>query len=226
MKMNRKRNVIFLFCFLTAVLLFSGILSGIAAEDTAADPELAFEEKIAGLEEKGLIPAASGTYLSLGDYEDSLALMGYVRKVPLMEAENFVISVHMAWESANRTPNTQTAGCGIIFNSGNGSSDYVLASVRMDGAVYITGLKYYTQLSYGKFFYGLPSVEGSADFLMIVNNQKASVYVNDQLIATASNIPVMGNEIGLGILSGTYQDFGNRCKFGDIRIYTWVSDQE
>ena len=226
MKMNWTRNGIFLFCLLTAVFLISGSLFGImAADGDTADPELAFEGKIADLEEKAMIPLASGTYISLGDYEDSLAQMGYVRKIPLMEAENFVLSVHLTWSSGSRTPDTQTSGCGIIFNAEEGSADHMIVSVRMNGAVYITGLKRYTELSYGKYYYGLPNVEGSADLLMIVNDRKVSVYLNETFIGSGTDFPEIGNEIGLGILSGTYQDFGTRCKFEDIRLYTWENGQ-
>ena len=227
MKTNGRKNAIILLCFLTMVLGISGSLCGIAsAEDDQGETGMTFADQIGALEAEGLIPATSGTYLYLGDYEDSLAQLGYLRKIPLMEAENFAASVHLSWESGSRIPDTQTAGCGIIFNSSDGSNDYMMASVRMDGMVYISGSRNYSKLSYGKFYYGLPAVEGSADLLVIVNDHTVSVFLDGNNLAVVPDFLPMGNEIGLGILSGTYQDFGTRCKFEDICFYIWQEDQE
>ena len=226
---NRRRGMM-LFCLFAAVFLILSSAFGIAsADENTSETEknvVSFTDRIADLEEEGIIPKTSGNFISLGDYEDTLAQLGYVRKIPLTEAENFAASVKLTWESASKTPDTQTAGCGVIFNSADGAADHIMVSVRMDGAVHVSGNRYYSKLSYGKFYYGLPSIEGSADLLMVYRNNTVHVYLNGEYITSVPGIPYIGNQVGLGILSGTYQDFGTRCKFEDIRLYIWQESEE
>ncbi len=190
-----------------------------AFADTETDT--AFADMISSFAEDGLIPGTIGNYLSLGDYEDSNSNMGYSAMIPLMEAEHFVISAKMDWFSANMTPSSVTNGCGFFFSAADETNDHLMVSVRGDGNVYFSGQRNYTVLSYGRTYYGLPSRAGSADLCLIVDGSNVTVYLNGKLFQKQSELPISGNIFGLAVLSGTFQDYGTKCTFGNIHVFTW-----
>ena len=206
------------------ILLILSLIMVFSAGSVWADDEAApgFSDLIAQLKEQSVIPDLEGNFLSFGDFEDSYTNMGYFSGTPIIETENFVLSTNISWSSANQTPNSITSGCGIIFDyAANGSSDHLLLSFRMDGNIYMTGHKGYNNLSYGKKAYTLPSVLGEVDLVLVYNGGNAAIYANGNLIMQKNGLPFMGEALGFAVLSGTYQDFGTRCNFRDINVYTW-----
>lgn len=202
------------------VLLFFFLLGipAVQAQEKAAD---SFSDLIAQFQQEGVIPNENGKFLALGDFEDSYANMGYYSVTPLLEAEHFVLSANLSWSSGNQTPNTMTAGCGIVFNAAENNTDHLLMSVRMDGSIYITGAGNYTNLSYGKFPFGIPTVVGEKKLVFVVDGAKGFVYIDGKQMAQRNDLSVWGNVVGIAVLAGTYQDFGTRCVFRNIEIYTW-----
>lgn len=97
----------------------------------------------------------------------------------------------------------------------------LLASIRMDGLVYFTGYRNHQHLSYGTYRYGKASTKGSADFVLVVDNGKASVYLDGRRVVQKAELPVMGDGVGLCTLSGTNKDYGTRCTYKDIFFYSW-----
>lgn len=185
------------------------------------ESDSAFASMISSFSEKGLIPETNGKFLSLGDYKGSLANMGYSSMIPLMDADHFVISADLEWFSANMTPNSVTNGCGFFFGAANGTYDHLMVSLRGDGNLYFTGYRNYTVLSYGKYSIALPSRTGSGELCLIVDGKSATVYLNGEQFLQQSGLSVAGNIFGLAVLSGTYQDYGTRCLFSNIHVYTW-----
>ena len=91
----------------------------------------------------------------------------------------------------------------------------------MDGLIYFTGLRNNYYLSYGTYRYGKASTKGSADFTLVVDGDKAIVYVDGERIVTKANFPMMGDSVGICTLSGTNKDYGTRCTWKDIYMYKW-----
>ena len=173
------------------------------------------------LVEDRIIPDTDGSTTYYGDYDDEWAQIDYYQWVTFENAERFVLSANVSWTSASQTPNNYAAGCGIIFNAGSGSANHLLASIRMDGLVYFTGYRNNNWLSYGTYRYGRASTKGTADLVLVVDNDRAWVYLDGQRIVSKANLQIMGDSVGLCTLSGTNRDFGTRCEYKDIYFYTW-----
>lgn len=205
---------------LLAVVFFCAPLVGgnKALADAAEDKFDAFIEK---LTKEGTI-RSGGESTYWGDYTDEWAQIGWYQWTRFENAERFVLSANVSWQSAHDRPNNFESGCGIIFNdSGSGSANHILASLRMDGLIYFTGLRNNYYLSYGTYRYGKASTKGSADFTLVVDGDKAIVYVDGERIVTKANFPMMGDSVGICTLSGTNKDYGTRCTWKDIYMYKW-----
>ena len=208
------RKVLFVFLLLV-FLCTAGFAFGQDEE-----VENAFYAFLDELEEDGVIePDGHLTYY--GDYEDEWAQINYYQWLTFAHTSRFVFSANIAWESASATPNNFISGCGVVFNSASGNANHLLASIRMDGFVYIDGIRNYSELSYGKYGYGRPSTKGSADFVLVVNEDKAAVYLDGQRLVQKANLAIMGDGVAIATLSGTNKDFGTRCNYKDIFFYTW-----
>ena len=204
-----------------AVILLAVILclsGSVFAQDEEA--ENAFYAFLDELEEDGLIES-NGHTTYYGDYEDEWAQIDYYQWITFEHTNRFVFQANVAWASGSATPNNFDSGCGVIFNSASGNANHLLASIRMDGNIYFDGVRNYNYLSYGKYGYGRPSVKGAADFTIVVDNDKAVIYLDGQRVVRKADLPVMGDGVGLATLSGTNKDFGTRCTYKDIFFYTW-----
>ena len=213
-KINRQK-ILFILLTLCITAVNFGVIFGNSGSDAA------FADMIRSFAENGLIPGTNGNYISLGDYEDSFANMGYSAMTPLWEAEHFVISAKLDWNSANMTPNSVTNGCGFYFHAVDNTKDHLMVSLRGDGNMYLSGQRNYTILSYGKHPFALPSRAGSADLCLIVDGSDLTIYLNGEQFLRQSDLPVSGNVLGVSVLSGTFQDYGTKCTVGNINIFTW-----
>lgn len=216
--MNRKirRQCFAILIIISGLLIFNigNICANTESDDTFADMIRTFAEN-------GIIPGTDGNYLSLGNYEDSFANMGYSGMTPLLEADHFVISASLEWVSAIKTPNSATNGCGLFFGADDKTGNHLMVSVRGDGNLYFSGHRKYTVLSYGKIPFNQPSYTGSAELCLIVDGSDVTVYLNGEHFLDRKELPVSGNVVGLAVLSGTFQNYGTKCSFENINIYTW-----
>ena len=168
-----------------------------------------------------VIPDAGGKITSYSSFEDTLTNMGSYEWFPFAASSNFVFSAHVDWLSASQSPNGAVSGCGLVFGADAAANNHILASLRMDGNLYVTGMKNYGRLSYAKTFISNPSMSGSADLRVVLNGGHLTIYLNGQKIEPSYNVAVMGEDIGFAVLSGTNKDFGTRCTWNDIFLYTW-----
>ena len=215
-----KQKVLPRLIFLSLIVLLTGIcfMTAMAQDDS---DENSFSDFIAKLKADQTIPDLPGEIISYGSYERSLANTGYWDAIPLLEADQFVIGAKFKIESGIRTPNGLNSGCGFFFNTAPGGSQFLMASVRMDGNAYLKGESTRSSLSYGSFNYSSPSNYKEGEMMLVYAGNRAEFYLDGEFILSQSNLPVMGNMVGLGILSGAYSDFGTRCTFDDIQVYTW-----
>lgn len=168
-----------------------------------------------------LIPDAGGKITSYSSFEDSLTKMGYYEWFPFAASSNFVLSAHVDWLSASNAPNGAVSGCGVVFGADAAANNHIMVSLRMDGYLYVTGMKNYGRLSYAKNFISNPSMMGSADIRVVLNDARLTIYLNGQKVEPSYNVAVIGPDIGFAVLSGTNKDFGTRCTWDDIFLYTW-----
>ena len=187
----------------------------------ASDPEADFDAFLAMLKKEGVIDNTEGETTYYGDYEDEWAQINWYQWITFEHASRFVLAANMSWSSASQTPNNFNSGCGVTFNSGTTAADYLLASVRMDGMIYFDGAKNSRNLSYGSYRYGPASTKGTTDFVLVVDNDKATVYMDGKRVVRKAGLQVMGDGVGLCTLSGTNKDYGTRCTYKDIFFYTW-----
>ena len=178
-----------------------------------------FDKTIEKLLKEGVI-SGDGSTTYYGDYTDEWAQIGWYQWLDFENANRFVFSANVTWNSASDKPNNFESGCGVIFNN-SGGENHLIASIRMDGFVYFNGYRSNRYLSYGNYRYGKGLINGSADFVLVVDNDKAIVYVDGNRIVRKAELPVMGDNVGLVTLSGTNRDYGTRCIWKDIFFYTW-----
>ena len=219
--MNRitYRMVHSIFLFLLVLIILAVFPNESAMAEDAGRAE--FEKLLQDLYDNGTIPTTNGNVISYGDYVDEMAEMGYFRLTPLGESQRFVFSVHFNWESATRTPNLMNSGCGLFFQGEQGTNNHLLYSLRMDGIFYFSGYKGNKTLSFIRTPYSMPTVEGEADLVAVVNGAQVKLYLDGKEVFSKDDLPVMGDLYGVAVLSGTNKDYGIRCTGKNMFVYTW-----
>ena len=207
---------LFLFCLIISLAGIS-FRTGMAQDET----DISFSDFIQQLKTEGTIPNTDGKMISFGSYEMNLAKSGYWEGIPLLESDHFVISAKFKMNTSTKSVDIMNAGCGFFFNTISGGSQYLMASARMDGNIYLQGYRNYTRLSYGNYYFASPSFDKEGKMTLIFDGSRATLYLNNQRMLSRGDIPAIGNTVGLSILSGTYFDFGNGCSFDEINVYTW-----
>lgn len=209
-----------LFALLVMALCIPLCGTALADDGIPEEADTAFWNMLHELEEDRLI-TLDGNSTYYGDYEKEWAQLGWYSWLNFENADRFVFSSNLSWDSASDKPNNFESGCGVVFNQSKNTSDHLLASLRMDGLVYFTGTRNKQYLSYGTYSYGKPSIKNSVNFVLLVDHDKATVYVDGRRVVQKANLLVMGNTVGLSTLSGTNKGFGTRCEWKDIFFYTW-----
>jgi hypothetical protein len=191
----------------------------VAAADPVADRLL---EQLDKFKEDGRIPATEGEYIRLEDFSESFAQLGYYQGYPTgIELENFVFIGHLSWETALAT--SDVSACGILFASQPDSSDY---------AVFLDKSRVYFSSSTATSYKELGKTSGTgrvnftnpaeADFSLVVYENHAYVYVNDDFIGEytlSADKPLRGG-FGYGIISGTNRDYGTRCEITEAGVWS------
>lgn len=180
-----------------------------------------FNNLLEQLKNDEIIPRERGKIISFGDFEDEFGTMGKYQWFPIANADNFVISADIAWLASLSAANVTISGCGIVFGADPDSKDNLLASVRMDGHVYLSGNKSGTPLRFIDYFFAYPAIQGEVNFALVINGDKATTYINGERLGTLRGFSIYGNAIGLASLSGSNYEFGTRCTWKDIYFYTW-----
>ena len=132
-----------LFAVLAAVCLITSFtaIRPVQADEIPADAEKAFGSMLEKLKKDGIISSSDGDSTYWGDYTDEWAQIGWYQWITFEHTNRFVFSANVSWDSASQTPNNFESGCGLMFNIGNGNSNHLLASIRMDGMIYFSGIR-------------------------------------------------------------------------------------
>lgn len=210
-----------LFVFLVMLMFLVPFSVRTACAQIPKDADEAFHSMLDKLKREGVISSTDGESVYYGDYTDEWAQINYYQWLTFEHSNRFVFSATVSWTSASTTPNNFVAGCGVTFNSGSGSGNHLLASIRMDGLVYFDGFRNGYNLSYGTYKYDRPSIKGTKQMVLVVDGDKATMYLDGERFVRKADLPIMGDGVGLSTLSGTNKDFGTRCEWEDIFFYTW-----
>ncbi len=185
----------------------------------SADNE--FHSLIDDLKQSGAVPDSKGSYYFHEDYTQEWARINWFKWQPFASAKNFVISADISWQSASRTPNYAESGCGFVMRETD-NSNYLYAGVRLDGKAYLGGMRKGNRLSYGSFNFGTYSYKGDARFVLVVNENKMTAYVDGARMGKQMDILVDDNgDLAFAVWSGTNKDYGIRCTFRNVFYYVW-----
>ena len=133
--------------------------------------------------------------------------------------ERYILKAHVKWTSASETANWFNSGCGFVFDADD-SDNHFYVSLRLDGhakiyRVYHGDLKTLANKFNGK----QPVPTGEADFILAVEDDFVTFFVNGEVAAHAHDSQIHKGPLGLTLSSGTNKDFGTRCEMTDI--YLW-----
>ena len=92
----------------------------------------------------------------------------------------------------------------------------------MDGLVHFGGIYGGSWLGYGSYKYGPIATRGSAQMVLVVNGDKATVYVDGSRIGEQRNLALLdAGGLAFTVFSGTNKSYGTRCTFRNVYYYTW-----
>jgi hypothetical protein len=167
-----------------------------------------------------LVSSATGSYYRVQDFTGEWAKLSYYHWWPLnRKPTNFAIRADITWDSAMPNANPSKAGCGFVFHE-NGADNLHFSYLSMDGYVrnYRMDKKIFSDLKAnwaGKFNY--PS--DSAKFMLVVDYQWITVFVNDKQIVRFQDDRLKGGGLAYAVSSGSNNDFGTRCTFENVELW-------
>lgn len=188
-----------------------------------------FLTRVQKYHEASQITTIEGEYLKLDDYEHAVAnKLSYEWTETGLTAKNFIVSADFEWSNAVSTRNI--SGCRFVFRSQSNGDHYL---ILLDAA---SGVKLASSTDRGTYSLGSPqngaqkiSDFGSgpyrAHFILIVNDFKTYVYVNDVYQGEYQLLDYRITETGTlanAVLSATSDGYGTRCKMTNIRA--WIID--
>ena len=169
--------------------------------------------------EQGYIPSPRGIYSQIDDYVDTWAQIDWYQWTNTPSSpKDFVLTAHMAWQSASKTPNP--SGCGITFRIQPNKEHYIIF-VLSTGYIRF-GMRTDKWIDGGFKYYGQPAATGVADFAMTVVGSRVDVFINDKHINTYTGFQgkMLDGKLGYTVLSGTNTGYGTRCAITQGNLWT------
>ena len=151
-----------------------------------------------------------GSFLQMDDYSNTWAQIGWYRWTNTnYSPKDFLLTAHMAWESASKTPNE--SGCGITFRTQATKEHYVvfvLSTGYIEFAINTDSFH-----SNGRQYYGQSANQGEADFSLTAIGNKIDVFINNKHISTYTGFQgkMLDGILGYTVLSGTNASYGTKC---------------
>lgn len=163
---------------------------------------------------------SKGRLYTVDDFEENWAQRNWYRWWWFdYNLADFVIMTHIDWESA---PSDKTAygGCGFVFRIKD-ESNHLLVLLSVFGTAGLgqmtpSGFEY---LAWDRKLDINTEREGSADFVVVVEKEIITAYVNGEQSFRKLVARTNSGDIGYTIISGTNADFGTNCKFTNTRIW-------
>ena len=194
--------------------------SSSAGQDDYYEGEEEFISILDALVADNVIPD-DGSYYAQGDFEDEWAQIDWYQWHTFDSVKNFVFSATVSWTSAHERPNTASAGCGIVFREQD-YNNLLSVALKMDGYAHLEGYRYGNLLYYPYYQYGSAQIKGTHQFVVVANGGVVTVYVDGEQAARWNSVAISDEGyIGLATMSGTNKDFGTRCEWKNIYLYSW-----
>ena len=172
------------------------------------------------LMEEGAVTSTEGKLYLVDDFDESWAQMNWYRWWDTgYSPERYILKTHVKWTSASETANWFNSGCGFVFDADDGDNHFFV-SLRLDG--YARLIRQYHgawKTLVHKFVAKQPIPTGEADFILAVEDDFVTFFVNDEIAAHSHDSQIHKGPLALTLISGTNKDFGTRCKMSDI--YLW-----
>jgi hypothetical protein len=205
-----------------------------AIQGTArAEPMMAL---LRDLQQEGHLESQTGTHMQLPNYRGDYASgpvrddFGFMETVwysydyRLIEPapSDFVFRTDLRWENFDESAN-KIAGCGLVFRVNQRTGD--LYMVWFSGMGHVNHIqtvnrdsRFVSNISYRNL--GWP--DGSAEFLLVAQGSKISVFINSDHVDTREDEALDEGAMGYVILSGDSRGFGTRCTMTDTDL--WILD--
>ncbi|MCC7358866.1 MAG: hypothetical protein IT317_05285 [Anaerolineales bacterium] len=194
------------------------------AQATAQAQPLA--ARVEAIVAEGYLNSSAGRYDRLDDFSDAWAQINWYQWLWTGYAPtDFVVRADFAWASASDTANWFNSGCGFVFRETSRENlDHYLVYLGLDGVVYFlkNRLGELTELASARAG-RLDVPEGSAQFMLAVEADRFTAYVNDQRVLTAHDGSLKNGLLNYTLLSGTNRDYGTRCEMTNVEL--WTLDQ-
>ncbi len=172
---------------------------------------------------EGYLSRSAGAYARLDDFSDSWAQINWYQWLWTgYDPTDFVVRADFSWDSASDTANWFNSGCGFVFREASRENlDHYVVYLGLDGVVYFLKarlgvLSDLASASAGRL--AVPS--GSAQFMLAVEGDRFTAYVNDQRVLTAHDGSMKAGLLNYTLLSGTNRDFGTRCEMTNVELWT------
>lgn len=178
--------------------------------------------RVAELVEAGFLTRADGRYAQADDFSESWAQINWYQWWWTGYApSDFVVRAHFHWNSASNNANWFNSGCGFVFREqAEAPYDHYLAYLGLDGQVYIERARNGALTLLGSSRYGrLDLPEGEANFLLAVDGNRFTVYVNDERVLTVLDGGRSEGYLNYTLVSGTNRDYGTLCDITDVELW-------
>jgi hypothetical protein len=203
----------------------AGAATRVARATSTAQPLAASVQRLVS---EGYLTTGSGYYESLLDFFREWAQINWYQWYATGKApRDFVVSAHVAWESASNRANWFNSGCGFVFRETPREGDdqalnHYLAYLGLDGVVYMARQTNGQYVELGKASYGRVDVpDGAAQIMLAVQGDRFHFFVNGEHVLTREDAVLDSGNLNYTLLSGTNRDFGTRCEMTQVGLW-WL----
>jgi hypothetical protein len=177
-------------------------------------------ELVQRLYEEGVISTTEGNYHRLDDFDQSWAQINWYQWWRTgLKLENFIVRVDAEWESASKTANWFSSGCGFVFSE-NGTDYHFASFLALDGNVYNSRVRHgISSMLPGGYYGRLETPSGSAELTLVIDQTVVNFYVNGKRAARYTDSTLSKGDFALTLNSGTNLDYGTRCKMNNIDVW-------
>ncbi len=179
--------------------------------------------RVAQLVAEGYLTRSAGEYTRLDDFADSWAQINWYQWLWTGYAPtDFVVRADFSWDSASDTANWFNSGCGFVFREASRENlDHYVVYLGLDGVVYFLKARLGVLSEVGSASAGKLDVpSGAAQFLLAVEGDRFTAYVNEQRVLTAHDGSNKTGLLNYTLLSGTNRDYGTRCEMTNVELWT------
>lgn len=173
----------------------------------------------------GALTSTEGEFIAASDFDESWAQMNYYQFHPvpealLMETDSFIVRADLSWSSASDNANWDSSGCGFIVVDPE-SGRHHMVNLSMSGYANL----YYNDGSGTAYLRvrrttsakGIP--EGQAEFVLAVQDDVISVYVNGEEAFSFRDPKYMPGMLTYTLISGTNKGYGTRCEMTNVGLW-------